>query len=80
MGALDIHARLEGAERNEGSNEKINRVIHDDYIAISASCKSLLSYNEEQIHIFEILFWQYAIEIIRAANHIRYIDKAIINE
>lgn len=80
LGALDIHARLEGAKKDESSDEKINRVCTDKYIAISASCKSLIASGQQKLPVFEILFWQYAIEIIRAANHLRFVQKDFVNE
>ena len=80
LGALDIHARLEGSKKDESSEEKIDRVCKDRFIAISASCKRLIAPNREELPVFEILFWQYAIEIIRAANHLQFVQKDIINE
>ena len=80
LGALDIHARLEGAEKDESAEEKIERVCNDSFIAISASCKSLIATSKEELPVFEILFWQYAIEIIRAANHLQFVNRDIVNE
>lgn len=82
LNALDIHARLEGENPSTDSAEnKINRVKLDAFVAIKASCKSII-YNQSlnnDAALFETLFWRYSIEIIRVAKHLIYIDKTLVS-
>ncbi len=81
LSALDIHARLEGEDPERDTNEgKIERVKKDTFVAIKASCKSII-YNQALDNsnvMFETLFWKYAIEIIRAAKHLTYLDRTLV--
>lgn len=82
LNALDIHARLEGENPAQDTAEnKINRVKGDTFVAIKASCKSIIynqALNNDSV-LFETLFWKYAIEIIRAAKHLIYIKQSLVS-
>jgi len=79
LGSLDIHARIEGSDENESKEAKISRLKADSFIGIMASCrKLLLSNGQPNKKMFEVLFWQYALEIVRAARHLQHIDESLV--
>lgn len=74
LSAMDIHARLEWTEsRTESDQEKIDRIREDDFIALKESCNRIIDKDEHASLV--LLFWYYAIGIVRAVCHVSDLDQ-----